>query len=210
MTIPPFAHVAAASHLVPAVSGAWYWKRMPRPLRVFAIFSWYALIHLTVEYILGRAGRSNQWLIDLQQIAELLVLLWLFGTASTHRAFKTALLIGAACYTVLWIYVESVAAEPDRFTEATSVASMLILIAASVFTFHALVRRDGERPSDHAVYWIALGVLIYGAGTIVVTTFSNDFLAMGMDTFVAMWHINWGFTIVTNLLYARSFQCRLL
>ena len=183
---------------------------MPRPLRIFAVFCWYALLHLTVEYILGREGRSNQWLIDIQQFVELAVVLWIYGEASAQRLFRTILRMITAGYGLLWIYVETVAAEPDQFTEVTSVAAMLVLISASVYVLQSLIRRDEDRPSDHAVYWIALGVLLYGAGTIVITTFSNDFLAMGMDTFVAVWHINWGFTIVTNLLYARSFPCRLL
>lgn len=209
MAIPPFAHVAAASYLVPAAAGLRSWKLRPKAMKVFALYSLYSVLHLAAEFILGRMGISNQFLLNIQQIAELLCLLYLYDAWTPDPRSRSVFRIFAVGYTVFWAYTMVNSAAAERFSEGSSIAAMLVLMTASVMVLNTLVRSSRETVTAHAIFWIATGVLLYGAGTVIITGFSNTILAMGMEYFNALWHINWGFTIVTNLFYARSFTCKL-
>ncbi|NUN68818.1 MAG: hypothetical protein HUU02_03810 [Bacteroidetes bacterium] len=207
MTIPVFAHVAAVSCFIPAAVGLWYWKQSPAAMRVFTLFCLYSTLHLVMEFTLGRLGISNQFLMNYHQIIELLCILYLFHARVTERRTQLFFRALAALYSVLWLVNKFLYEDPERFSEGITIAAMLVLMTASVIVLNMSVRTAAGPVTQHSTFWIALAVLLYGAGTVIITGFSNTILAMGMEAFDTFWHINWGFTILTNLLYARSFRC---
>ncbi len=208
MTIPVFAHVAAASYFIPAAAGLWFWKRSASPMRIFTLFCVYSTLHLVMEFTLGRFGISNQFLLNYHQIIELLSILYLFHARVPERRTKLLFRSIAGVYSAVWLVNKFFYEDPERFSEGITIAAMLFLMAASVIVLNMIVRTSTEPATHHASFWIALAVLLYGAGTVIITGYSNTILAMGMTAFDIFWHINWGFTVITNIFYARSFLCR--
>jgi hypothetical protein len=209
VAIPLFAHVAAASYFIPAGAGFRYWRTSPVPVRVFTVFCIYSTLHLIAEFTLGRLGISNLFLLNYHQIVEFSCILFVYISWVKEERTKDLFQYLGLAYGLVWLINKYFYEDPERFSEVISAVAMVFLMFASVIVLNTLVRSAKEPVREHAVFWIALGVLLYGAGTVVVTSFSNTILAMGMEYFNMLWHINWGFTVITNVLYARSFSCRL-
>ncbi|MFA6456464.1 MAG: hypothetical protein WCW40_06535 [Bacteroidota bacterium] len=209
MQIPVFAHIAAASALLPLGAGLRYWKASRFPMKLFAAFSGFSVLHLLVEFVLGRMGKSNMWLVDFHQIVELFCILYVYHAWTTNRRLKDIFQYSAMFYSLTWIINKFYFEDPQHFSEINLSIAMLMLIIASVIILNSLVRITQHSVIRHSVFWIASGVLLYSAGTIIVIALSNQVLAMGIEYFNIMWHINWGFTIFANILYARSFACKI-
>ncbi|MFA6469499.1 MAG: hypothetical protein WCW35_11420 [Bacteroidota bacterium] len=209
MNIPVFAHVAAASSMLPAAAGLWYWKSLSRPLKVFALFCIYALLHVIAEFILGRFGISNLFLINFYHWVELVCVLWIYRAWTSNIRMKDAFQYFAIFYTLVWILNKVYFEDPFHFSEITLSISMLVELIASVMVLNALVRNTTIAVARHSIFWIASGVLLCCSGTIIILAISNTIMSLGQDYFDIMWHINWGFTIISNFMYARSFLCKI-
>jgi hypothetical protein len=59
MNVPIMAHVSAVSSLLPAIAGLVRYKKLNKAMRVFTIFSIVGVIHILVEFILGRLDIRN-------------------------------------------------------------------------------------------------------------------------------------------------------
>lgn len=209
MAIPPFAHIAAVSYFLPAGVGLRYWKLSPAPMKVFTLFCVYSTLHLIAEFTLGRMKISNQFLLNYHQIIELGAILYVYHAWVPGKRLKDLFQYFGLGYSLLWIVNKFFFEDPMRFSENISLVALFLQIIASLIIMNSIVNSSREHVSAHAIFWIALGVLLYASGTIIVNGFSNTILAMGMVYFNILWHINWGFTIIANILYARSFRCRL-
>jgi hypothetical protein len=207
MAIPVFAHIAAASYLIPAGSGIRSWKRLPAPMKVFSLFCIYSFVHLLAEFVLGRMGISNLFLLDYHQIVELLCILFIYAIWIGNKRYKDLFQYLGLAYALLWMINMFYFEDPQQFSEVTAMTALFIQIVTSIIVLNALIRTSREPVAHHSIFWIALGVLLYAAGTIIVSGFSNTILAMGISYFNILWHINWGFTVIANILFARSFLC---
>lgn len=210
MAIPVFAHVAAASYFIPAGVGLRYWKSAPVPLKVFTLFCVYSTLHLIAEFTLGRMKISNQFLLNYHQIVELTAILFVYYSWAIEKRIKNLFLIFGLGYSLMWVVNKLFFEDPMHFSENISILALFIQIISSIIILNALVGSSRESVTRHAIFWIALGVLLYAAGTIIISGFSNTILALGMEYFNILWHFNWGFTIIANILYARSFACTML
>lgn len=208
MSIPPFAHVAAASYAIPVIVGLRYWRNFRTPLKAFTIFCIYSLLHVIGEYTLGRMGISNQFLLNIHHIVELSAILYVLHSWLREQWMKDLIQYFGMAYILLWFINKSFFEDPMRFSTVISVTALVMFIFTSVIVLLQLLRIADNPLKEYTIFWFALGVLLYASGTIAVDLLSNTIMEMGIEYFNVLWHINWGFTIVSNLLFSRSFACK--
>ncbi|MFZ4621306.1 MAG: hypothetical protein ACOYNS_12170 [Bacteroidota bacterium] len=208
MTIPIFAHFAAGSYLIPAAAAVKYRGQLNKPMKIFALFVLYSMLHIASEFILGRLSIHNQFLLNIFRLVFLQSILYLYTVWTEQKILKEIFHFTAMAYLLYWCIDVAFTPFPAEFREGIAVASNIILMIASVVILNAANNHSHRRVTEHSVFWIASGIILYAAGTTAVSLMSNAILAMGIEYFNAFWHINWGFTIITNLFFARAFQCK--
>ncbi len=207
MPIPITAHFAAASFLLPAAAGIWRWKSLEKPRRIFAGFCLYAVVHVAAEFILGRFGIRNHFLINFYWLVEFAVIGHLYARWTANRRTALLFLWSVPLYTLFWIIHTMLLSDLSQFTDLSATVAHLALASFSLIVLQQQFQRTDGLITDAAMFWIGAGVLLYQAGTIIVFSMSNTALQMGITYFDIVWHINWGCTIVANLFFARSFRC---
>lgn len=208
--IPWLAHVAAISIFVPAAFGIVSWKKLEFPLKIFALLCVYSVAHLVMEFIMGRLGTSNQFLSNIHQLIEFGCLSYLYYARINEKYFRQTIQTAVIFYVIFWVYNVFYFNDPNSFNEMISMVASIILILMSVTVLTFVFKTTLTVISHSAVFWIAAGAVIYFSGTIAIFTMSNTILAMGMPYFNLLWHINWTMAIITNMMYARSFTCKIL
>jgi hypothetical protein len=58
------------------------------------------------------------------------------------------------------------------------------------------------------LFWVAMAVALYSAGTLILLGLSNDLLKLGVPYFKAGWVFNWSLLIIANLFYAKAMLCK--
>ncbi len=207
MTIPVFAHVAAISYFIPATYGILNWKNNGKALKTLTVFLIYTIFHVAFEFLLGRMNISNQFLINFHQLIEFECIIYIFRQWTSKRTMKDVFHIFALLYLVFWFTEITFISIPTEFRESISTTANVLLILSALVIGIELFRTTELPVTQHSIFWIAAGVILYTSGTVVVVTISNSILKAGIEYFNAMWHIIWGFTIISNIFYARSFRC---
>lgn len=209
MKIPLFAHVAAGFYFFPAAAGMIRWKRLNMHLKLFALFCVYSIIHIIAEFILGRLGIANQFLSNIYRLLQIECIFFLYHHWLQDTVVKNGIKISALLYFIFWIFDTIAHPFPNEFREPIAVVANILMLVSSLIVIENLFRTTQDSIFAHSVFWISSGLILYTAGTIVVLTMSNTILKMGIEYFNVLWHINWGFTIIANVFFTRSFLCKI-
>lgn len=209
MPIPIFAHFAAASSLLPVITGIYFWKQHTLPIKVFIIFCFFGLATIMSEFVLGKMGISNHSLSNYYLLVEFICVLYVYHRWTLQQWLKDGLQYSGMVYILIWFINKYFYEDPARFSETITTVASGIFIASSIIILHEIVNRTTVKISQQTIFWIASGILLYSSGTIIVMALSNTILEMGIQYFDLLWHINWGFVIIANLMYARSFSCKI-
>jgi len=78
----------------------------------------------------------------------------------------------------------------------------------SIVTLNALLKTAARKLTHEPVFWVLTGTLLYFSGTFAVMGLSNELMKLGRWYFDFAWHINWGLTIIANMLYAKGVLCK--
>jgi hypothetical protein len=210
MTIPPFAHAAAVSYLIPGITAAYHWKKLHGPMKLFGIFCFYSVFHIVLEFILGRMGIPNQFLSNIYRLLLLECILFLYHQWTRRQILKNFFAFAGMAFMIVWAVDFSFTPFPDEFREHLIASANIVMLATSVVILQDMVRQSELSITKNAIFWISSGIILYSAGTMTVFTMSNAVLKMGIEYFNILWHINWLFTIIANMFFARSFQCKVL
>ncbi len=208
MQIPVFAHVAAASFFIPAGIGYRNWRILQPPMKIFTLFCFFLVVQVIAEFVLGRLGIANHFVSNIHVLVQVECILFLYFKWVQKTRLKDSLKIAGLMYFVFWFLDVSFLPFPKEFRENIDTVASCILLVASVIILGQIVGVSKISITQYSVFWIAIGTLLYSSGTIVVFSFSNTILNMGMEYFNMLWHINWGFTIIANLFFVRSFSCK--
>jgi len=208
MQIPVFAHVAAASFLIPAGLGIRHWRTLHTSMKIFALFCIFSVLQVIAAFVLGKMGIPNQFLSNIYMLFYVECVLLLFSRWTQRRFLKDALVITGLIYFVFWILDVSFLPFPKDFRENIDTGANAIMIIASMIMLGQIAKHSENLITEYSTFWIAIGALLYSAGTITVTANSNAILAMGISFFNTLWHVVWGCSVIANLLYARSFLCK--
>jgi hypothetical protein len=161
-----------------------------------------------IEVVMGMYHIHNLWLMHISTLIEYSIILTMFYSWKNTRREKHRILILGGAFAVLWfvskLFIESFS-QMDTYTFA--VAQMIYIVLAASMLFDVL--KDSETVLKHdARIWVASGMMIYSAGTLIVFSFFNIILASTPELLNTVWHVNWILVIVATLFYARGIWCR--
>jgi len=208
VNIPILAHFAAASHILPAYGGLSRWKKINTPMKVFTVFWCVAVVLEIVEFVLGRLGIHNQFVINIFFLIQCECFLYLYYHWTILEPAKNIIKFAQMVFFIAWMIDVSFTPFPDEFRETILTAGNVILIFSSIFILQTLLKLSTISLLHNSIFWIGCGTIVYSTGTLIVWAMSNTMMKMGVEYFAILWHINWGFAIIANVLYARSFWCK--
>lgn len=208
MKAPWLLYAAEISCLFPAVAGLYRWKNLTVHLKLLTIFFGYTVIHVVLQETLRRMSINNIFLVDIHQIVELEFFLFLFWVWSKNKYLRIGIQSAGVIYAVFWSVNKWYFQKPAPFNEIIATVANIFLIIFSISILYELGKRTTIQVTNYAIFWIGTGIVLYCAGTVIIFSFSNTILQLGMTYFVFFWHINWSLTIIVNLLFSRSFFCR--
>lgn len=208
MEVTIIAHLSAVSHVLPAYAGIRHRRKMPFPMKVFTAFLIFGVAFEAAEYILKQLNIHNIFLINFYGLIEFECLIYLYFQRVEKGIYKDILQLAGMLYFLLWMFDVSFDPFPKNFNESIMAGGNALLIALSILVLNNTFSETQKELADYSIFWIGIGAIIYCAGTIIVFTMSNKILAMGLNYFILLWHINWILTIVANLLFTRSFWCK--
>jgi len=207
VAIPIFAHISAASNLIPAAVGLRTFRKLPAGMRYLAFLSILACVQLVAEFIVASLYGNNYFLADYYTVVEfvLLTAVFFFSTKSNTARFILGILLMA--FLVYWII--DMLQKPDSLSINTRMAmvSRVFLITMALVGFQGVLAGGTSAISRLPVFWVSFAVAVYSAGTLVVFGLSNELLRMGMIYFEIAWYVNWVLLIAVNLMYSKGMLC---
>ncbi|MEW6061021.1 MAG: hypothetical protein AB1600_03670 [Bacteroidota bacterium] len=208
MNIPIIAYVSASSHIAPAAAGWWYWRRLSLPRRVLVLYFNFTVLIEIIELTLALSGIPNVFVINIHRLGEFVSFMYFFRHYVHHPTYREALMILSMLYIVLWFTEVSFDPFPKQYTEFINGVSNIALLMVSVAVSFYLFNTSHGNLTSQSVFWICLGAILAFSSTVMIYSLGNTILAMGVEQFTLLWHFNWGFNIVANILFTRSFLCQ--
>ncbi len=208
MNIPVFAHITAATYLVPAGFGIWQFRQLRGPLKVLAVLAVLAVLQLGAELLAAYLYGYNTFESGFYEFIELCLLGSIYLMVARKRVTRSLMLSLIAVYAIVWIIrIPSLFDSSIVATEMT-VLDRVLRIVLSVVTLLSLIETEKTHLVDSPPFWIVFGVLLSSAGTLMVMALSNDLLRLGRPYFEVAWHVNWSMSIVSNLFFTKAFLCK--
>ncbi|MCX6134399.1 MAG: hypothetical protein NTU47_11355 [Ignavibacteriales bacterium] len=208
MNLPIMAQVAVWSIFVPALLGLWRYRRLDRPMRLFAAFSMVGVINVVLEFVLGRLGVNNYFLSDLYFLLTVLFLGFFYHISISAPRARRFLAVSSGLYLALWILHKLFFADPNKMSSELAMITAIFLVAMSIVTFSAFLKTSTSTLPQRPLFWVLGGTIVYYSGSFAVMGLSNELLKLGISYFETAWHINWILIVVSMLMYAKGFLCK--
>ncbi|MBF8295614.1 MAG: hypothetical protein HW389_2159 [Bacteroidetes bacterium] len=208
MKLPIMGQIAAWSTVVPAFWGVWRYRRLDRPMKLFAVFSIVGVINVGSEFILGRLGINNYFLSDLYFLLTVPFLGFFYHLSISAPGARRIIKASSILFALIWIIQKLFFADPNKMSNNLAMITAIFLVAMSMVTFHAFLKTSTSSLQQQPLFWVLTGTIVYYSGSFAVMGLSNELLKLGMDYFEIAWHINWILVTVSMLMYAKGFLCK--
>ena len=188
--------------------GGFRYRSLPQPLRLLEYLLVFAFIMTIIEWILASQSINTLWAAHISTIVEFVIVLIIFSFWMRHdlsRLVSFGCLIG---FIIFWI-ISKLLFEPfSQFDGWTAAVSKIIQITFSSILFVEVIKDSDLDWSKDPRFWVAAGIIIYSAGSLFLFALFNKMLLISPDRLKFVWSLNWIFSIISNLLFARAFLCK--
>lgn len=208
MKLPIMGQVAAWSTVVPAILGVWRYKRLDRPMKLFAVFSIVGVINVGLEFVIGRLGINNYFLSDLYFLLTVLFLGFFYHLSISTAGARRVLKVSSVLFVLIWMIEKLFFADPKKMSSDLAMITAIFLVAMSIVTFSALLKTSTSTLPQQPLFWVLTGTIVYYSGSFAVMGLSNELLKLGMDYFQIAWHVNWILIVASMLMYTKGFLCK--
>lgn len=206
--VPIFAHIAALSFFLPAIT-AWYrWKQLDVLFKIVAVYTWYTIAYLIVEVTYSITGTPNLHLSNINELVIVGVMLGVYYRYLEQNLIRDIIQYAGIAFVLVWLINKFFFENPEQMSELVQAGGRALLIGFSVVVQYELFKRAQKRITQEPLFWLTTAIIIYCAGSLAVMTMSNTLLKMDLAYFTALWHFNWGAILIANILITRSFLCR--
>ena len=188
--------------------GGFYYKSLPRPLRILEWLIVISVVDTGVEWFLNSFRIHNLWIMHFYTIIELIFVVMIYSSWMKQRRSRSVLLLCLAGFTILWI-VSKFSFEPLSLTDDwTATISKVLQIAFSAYLLLDVVKESDIVWTNDPRFWIATSTIIYAAGSLFWYALFNKMLQISPDLLKQSFSLNWILMIVSNMLYIRGFLCK--
>jgi hypothetical protein len=203
--IPFLAFASLLSYLLPVIVGLIQFKSSSGEMRaILGMFSVYIPISLISFYLMHR-GINTVWLGQIFELIEYVVLASVFASWSRNKKVQGAIKLGIVGFLVAWIIAKLSFEKLTLYDTFTSPLAELLLSAMAINTLITLLGEEGKSLHRDVRFWVSIAVVVYCIGTLPLFAVANILLTRPLEEFARIWSINWGLTIVANILYAIAF-----
>ena len=208
MQLPTIAYIAGATCVLPAIIAAVRYKSLSRPMKVLAgLFVMYAAV-VTAEYWLSQKGIQNLWIGQIYTLVEFSFFTVTFSMWVESGTRQRILRWSIAAYAIIWSVLKVTVEHPGEFDNYSGPLAKLILLGLAMYTIRINFQRTESNLLTFARVWMSTGILLYGAGTLLILAASNQILKLSPEGFLTLWYVNWSMLILSNLLYSKAFLCK--
>ncbi len=208
MKYPILVYVCTAALFVPPIVGVFRFRRLSGSMKLMAALTIFACIELGFEYLVPYLKHPNIFVSDYYEFIEFCTLWAVFSMSVQNRRTRIILGTRGTGFALYWLLHIPSPESQDVISGTTPVVSRVVLVAMTLVTIHALVALGTKRVIEAPIFWVAFGVLLYSAGTLMVMGLGNQILRLGKPYFDAAWQINWLMNIVANMFYTKAFLCK--
>jgi len=208
MTFPLFGFVTISTNLIPAGTGIARYKHLTKPMRILTILSILACAELLIEIWAAIYLKNNLFLDDYYTLMEFSMLWGVYFYANKSPKTKWLLVGIGALFVIAWVVGVTMFNSPQPYGGRLAVPSRIVLIALSLIVLQEVFKNQSAEIMEQSVFWVAVGVLLYSAGTIMIFGFSTSLLKLGVPYFEMAWRVNWVLIISANLFYTKALLCK--
>jgi hypothetical protein len=151
---------------------------------------------------------NNLFLSHFYIVLEFLLLSGVFYWSVPLKSTRSILLLAGAAFICFWAAELLFFFNPEKIDTVTQMVERILLIVMSIITLQAVMKDEGSSLVERPVFWAAMSVILYSAGTLMAVGLGNQLMALGRDYFVFAWDINWTLIIIANILYAKGMLCK--
>jgi hypothetical protein len=205
---PVFGYICIATFLVPAAVGIKRFTNLGKATRILAILSFIACLEIVAAEIASWLIKSNYLITDTYRGIEASLLCAFFYYCAKENRSRYLLKTMGVVFSLAWIVDLVLMKNPGHINSGMAIVSRLVLIAMSSVALYSLLEDESMNPMEKPVFWVAVGVMLYAAGTLVILALSNYLLKLGLPYFEAGWRVNWTLLILSNLLYTKAMMCK--
>ncbi|UPL49952.1 hypothetical protein [Hymenobacter sublimis] len=168
--------VAYAGMLVPCMIGLWRWSQLPASLRALTGLAGFMALHFGLLKLAGYLWRENMIVGHLSGVGETIFYLLAFRHAlrlSAHWFYS--LLVAFLLFAALDSFVLEGFGQLNSYTLALE---SFLGISFALLYFEQELHKPAIRPILERPFTVAcIGIILYLAGTIMVYSLSNHFVA---------------------------------
>jgi hypothetical protein len=208
MWLPLYGKIHLLTYLIPTIIGIARFSVLNRAMRTLAVLSVLACLDLVAESLAALWMRNNLFISHFYVVLELVMLCAVFYWSVPLKSTKNALLMSGAAFVVFAAADLILFFDPKEINTVLQMADRIILIVMSTITLQAIIKDEGSSLAKRPVFWVAISVILYSAGTLMAVGLGNQLMALGRSYFDIAWNINWTLIIIANILYAKGMLCK--
>ena len=161
------------------------------------------------EAILASHGIHNLWLEHFSDIVEMSVFSIIFYKWQTGKHNARFIQAGFILFLIVWV-IDGVFF--DAIHKGANFAIILEGVLETTFAVNLLANGLLDERSrtwkNDPRFWVASGYLLSVAGTFLLYSLFRTVVQLPLETFNVLWQINWFFSCVVFLFFARALFCK--
>jgi hypothetical protein len=208
MPLPLYCQIHLASYAIPTTVGIARFFSIGRAMRVLTVLCILACVDVAAQYFVALWTGNNLFLSHFYVVIEFALLCGVFYWSVPLKRTKHILLMTGAAFAVFWAADLIFFYNPGQINTVAQIVDRIFLMVMSAVTLQAIMRDETVSLYQRPVFWAAISVILYSAGTLVAVGLGNQLLEIDPTYFEVAWNINWTFIIIANLLYAKGMLCK--
>ncbi|MCX6122555.1 MAG: hypothetical protein NTX44_13180 [Ignavibacteriales bacterium] len=194
--------------ILTAIVGGFRYRNLPRPLRILEWLIIISILDVGLQLTLAFYHIHNLWTSHFYTLVEIVFVVLMYSSWLKKSQNRLMLSLCLSVFVVFWI-VSKFTFEPLSLLDGwTAAISKVLLITFSAFIFVDIVRESDIVWVNDPRFWVAVGIIIYSAGSLFYYALFNIMLHASPDRLRIVLSMNRILIIVSSLLYMRGFLCK--
>jgi len=189
MMLPLLGQIHLGFFLVPAAAGIIKFRVLSKAMRMLTVLCVLACFNIAAQSLLASWGIRNYFISDYYTILEMSLLCGIFYLSVASKRARIVLRVLGLIFFGIWIVDMVFFHNPDQINSEMAVVSRIFLVVMSLVTLQAAMGDESSVLTARPVFWVAMGVVFYASGTLLVLGLSNELLKLGKSYFDVAWHI---------------------
>jgi len=195
--------------LIPLLVAVPNFKKLDRPLRIFAWYMMLSLLLTILMTVLALRKMNNLWVMNLSQPIYVVMILWVFQLWESETKLRTLMKGCIVLFVSVWLYEIILQNKVMQFSTYTIPLEGIIFIFVSCLTIYQANRDLDEPIVDKPRFWISAGMLLYFGGVIIIDLVSERLLEKSDETLRLVLLLQVTLNLCAQIFYLIAYRCRI-